>query len=145
MSNFHIKRQQIFKDELSKFLRFGKTKSFMKQTFTTTMNSMTIFKIVLLFTSITQLAAVGWDYEANGPDSWFKAYEKCSGNIQSPINIDDENGITYDNNLLPFVLGNYENTANFNISNTGGTGCVKMFFLCIKKCVKICHRARTVV
>ena len=95
------------------------------------MNSMTIFKIVLLFTSITQLAAVGWDYEANGPDSWFKAYEKCSGNIQSPINIDDDYGITYDKNLLPFVLGNYDRTANFNITNNGETG-LKNIFLFIK-------------
>ena len=89
----------------------------MKQTFTLTMNSMALFQITLLFTIITQLAAVGWDYEAKGPDIWFKDYEKCSGNIQSPINIDDGNGITYDENLLQFVLGNYDKTANFNISN----------------------------
>ena len=100
----------------------------MKQTFTLTMNSMALFQITLLFTIITQLAAVDWDYEAKGPDSWFKNYEKCSGNIQSPINIDDGNGITYDENLLQFVLGNYDKTANFNISNNGYTGCVKLFF-----------------
>jgi carbonic anhydrase len=102
-----------------------KLKVFIKETFTLTMNLMTLFQIILLFTIITQLAAVGWDYEAKGPDSWFRDYEKCSGNIQSPINIDDENGITYDKSLLPFVLGNYETPANFNITNNGETGFVK--------------------
>jgi carbonic anhydrase len=84
------------------------------------MNSMTT---LMVFFFITELVAQSeWDYEKLGPDIWFKAYEKCSGNIQSPINIDDENGITYDKSLLPFVFSNYEKTANFDILNNGETG-----------------------
>ena len=59
-----------------------------------------------------------FDYEANGPDIWFKQYPTCAGSRQSPINIETED-LHYDRSLKNFKLNQYNQVINWIILFTG--------------------------
>ncbi len=52
---------------------------------------------------------------------WPIINEKCGGNMQSPINI-DQTALVYDSSLGPFILSNYNTSIEFLMINDGETG-----------------------
>ncbi len=47
-----------------------------------------------------------YNYEEDGPDSWFLHYDQCAGSMQSPINIQSASA-SYSSSLKPFTFNNY--------------------------------------
>ncbi len=62
-----------------------------------------------------------FNYEDKGPARWPILFEKCGGNMQSPINI-DQTSLVYDSSLGPFILSNYNAPQSFKMFNDGHTG-----------------------
>ncbi len=60
---------------------------------------------------------IQFDYERNGPDSWFIKYPSCKGKSQSPINI-AESTTVYDASLKPFRFLNYGQVFNWTVIET---------------------------
>ena len=59
-----------------------------------------------------------WNYEENGPDTWFLNYPDCAGKSQSPINIQNSNTV-FDSSLKPFNFKNHNESVTWNFFNDG--------------------------
>jgi len=59
-----------------------------------------------------------YNYEEDGPDSWFLHYDQCAGSMQSPINIQSASA-SYSSSLKPFTFNNYSQSISWNIANNG--------------------------
>ncbi len=81
--------------------------------------------IFLLALKITLLSCSNWDYQKNGPSSWFLNYPACgTGQItekQSPINIITSN-LEFDSSLKPFKMNYYDSNITWKLSKTADTG-----------------------
>ena len=61
-----------------------------------------------------------WDYASDGPDVWSHEYPACSGQIQSPINLEPSNAIP-SAALRPMEFFNYDKVLKWDIKNNGHT------------------------
>ncbi|CAF0892812.1 unnamed protein product [Brachionus calyciflorus] len=61
-----------------------------------------------------------WNYQGLGPDVWIHEYPSCSGQLQSPINIEHTKAV-YDSKLAHINFYNYEQLLFWNVSNNGHT------------------------
>ena len=72
----------------------------------------------------------GWDYFSNGPNIWFKMFDQCNENEQSPINIITKYTV-YDSNLPRLKFLNYKKLIYWNVSwnnNSGNKNSKKIFY-----------------
>ena len=61
-----------------------------------------------------------WNYDTLGPDYWKVQYSKCSGSMQSPINIISKTA-AYNETLVDILFYSYAKLIQWNITNTGHT------------------------
>jgi hypothetical protein len=59
-----------------------------------------------------------------GPSRWKNFFPICGRTRQSPINLPEGEGMTYDPNLKPFTLSGFLNPQDYKlkIANNGHTG-----------------------
>ena len=62
-----------------------------------------------------------WNYDTNGPSSWFTMYSTCGGYWQSPLNI-NTSFTYYDRTLIPIEFNNYNLSLTWNLTNNGYSG-----------------------
>ena len=74
------------------------------------------FEVKLLKECHDQGRQQGWEVTDDAA-----LFEKCGGNMQSPINI-DQTALIYDSSLGPFSFSNYDKVLNFTMINDGETG-----------------------
>ena len=63
---------------------------------------------LILAKSIIEKKDTEFDYDMNGPDTWFIKSPMCACSAQSPINIDTIS-VEYNSDLQPLDFSNYDN------------------------------------
>lgn len=61
-----------------------------------------------------------------GPDYWIRAFDKCGGRSQSPINIEPKFA-RFNPRLKNFVFHNYELLISWNVENNGHSSTFSVF------------------
>ena len=76
---------------------------------------MTLMLFSLMFAkSFIEKKDTEFDYDTNGPDTWFIKSPMCGGSAQSPINIETAS-VEYNSALQPLDFSIYDNTFTWKI------------------------------